>query len=517
MLSDSKLPMFFRCEAINAACFIQNRVIIKKRLNKTPYEIYYKIKPQVNYFKTFGCPCTLLHIGAHPDPKFVEKAYECYFVGYVANKTVYRVYNKKTKLIVESFNVDWKELNVIDARTGLDWLLDYDFLFKQFHGMYTPPPATTQVPYSYSSLLPLVAPPVDPLPENNQVVDNHASQTADSAEMVEVEDVSNIDSDDSFQSSDNVEQHQPKPMADLQAAPSVVEYVATPPSTGETIQVAATIEEPAAGDSDNTATTPINTIVVPYENLSVNLQVEPVTIVDDIPHMPIHRNHPTVNIIATPYDGIQTRSKSGKIEGLQMVLMENSWVEAMKNKVLPFNNLHFWRLVKKLQNKRHIGTRWVFRNKKYDKMLEAIRVFLAYASYMNFNVYQMDVKTAFLYEKEKEEIYMKQPPGFEDPGRLKFVYRLDKALYGLHQAPHARLCREFVEVMQIRFEMSSLGEMTFFLDLQVEQKEDEILIHQEKYVRDIVQKFGFKDSSPFFTVIATRPVLALNPSGTPAD
>lgn len=95
-------------EAINVACFIQNCVIINKRLKKTPFEVYYKTKPQLNYFKTFGCPCTLLHTSAHQDPKFAEKADGCYFLGYAANKTAYRVYNKKTKVIMESFNIDWK-------------------------------------------------------------------------------------------------------------------------------------------------------------------------------------------------------------------------------------------------------------------------------------------------------------------------------------------------------------------------------------------------------------------------
>ncbi|TLX65798.1 hypothetical protein E9993_23530, partial [Labilibacter sediminis] len=69
--------------------------------------------------------------------------------------------------------------------------------------------------------------------------------------------------------------------------------------------------------------------------------------------------------------------------------------------------------------------------------LEAIRIFLAYASYMNFTVYQMDVKTAFLYGEVKEEIYVDQPPGFVDHKFPNHVYKLDKALYGLHQASRA--------------------------------------------------------------------------------
>ncbi|KAD1716243.1 hypothetical protein E3N88_42401 [Mikania micrantha] len=128
--------------------------------------------------------------------------------------------------------------------------------------------------------------------------------------------------------------------------------------------------------------------------------------------------------------------------------------------------------------------------------LEAIRIFLAYASYMNFTVYQMDVKTAFLYGKVKEEIYVCQHPEFEDSQYPDHVYKLDKALYGLHQAPRAWyiyvddiifgstssvLCKEFEAVMKKKFEMSAMGKMTFFLGLQVKQDPKEVLIHQGKY------------------------------------
>ncbi|GJW18568.1 putative ribonuclease H-like domain-containing protein, partial [Tanacetum coccineum] len=116
--------------------------------------------------------------------------------------------------------------------------------------------------------------------------------------------------------------------------------------------------------------------------------------------------------------------------------------------------------------KRPIGTKWVFKNKKdergiviknkarlvaqgytqeegidYDEVfapvarIEAIRLFLAYASFKDFVVYQMDVKSAFLYGKIEEEVYVCQPPGFEDPDFPDRVYKVEKALYGLHQAP----------------------------------------------------------------------------------
>nr|GFD13287.1 putative ribonuclease H-like domain-containing protein [Tanacetum cinerariifolium] len=69
--------------------------------------------------------------------------------------------------------------------------------------------------------------------------------------------------------------------------------------------------------------------------------------------------------------------------------------------------------------------------------IEAIRLFLAYASFMGFMVYQMDVKSAFLYGTIEEEVYVCQPPGFKDPDYPDKVYKVVKSLYGLHQAPRA--------------------------------------------------------------------------------
>ncbi|GKC00029.1 retrovirus-related pol polyprotein from transposon TNT 1-94 [Tanacetum coccineum] len=132
--------------------------------------------------------------------------------------------------------------------------------------------------------------------------------------------------------------------------------------------------------------------------------------------------------------------------------------------------------------------------------IEAIRLFLSYASFKDFVIYQMDVKSAFLYGKIEEEVYVCQPPGFEDLEFPDRVYKVEKALYGLHQAPKAcdillvqvyvddiifgstkkKLCTEFETLMHKKFQMSSMGELTFFLGLQVTQKDDGIFISQDK-------------------------------------
>ncbi|GJS68901.1 retrovirus-related pol polyprotein from transposon TNT 1-94, partial [Tanacetum coccineum] len=114
----------------------------------------------------------------------------------------------------------------------------------------------------------------------------------------------------------------------------------------------------------------------------------------------------------------------------------------------------------------------------------------------------MDVNSAFLYGTIEKEVYLCQPPGFKDPQFHDKVYKVEKALYGLHQAPRA-----WTEMMHKRFQMSSMRELTFFLGLQVQQKEDGIFISQDKYVADILKKFDFTTVKAASTPIETNKAL----------
>nr|GEW95891.1 hypothetical protein [Tanacetum cinerariifolium] len=117
----------------------------------------------------------------------------------------------------------------------------------------------------------------------------------------------------------------------------------------------------------------------------------------------------------------------------------------------------------------------------------------------------MDVKSAFLYGTIDEEVYVMQPPGFQDPEFPDKVYKVEKAMYGLHQAPRAwygtlskysldnGFQREFETLMHEKFQMSAMGELTIFLGLQVLQKKDGIFLSHDKYVGDILKTFGYSD------------------------
>ncbi|KAL6580806.1 hypothetical protein OROMI_006729 [Orobanche minor] len=142
-------------------------------------------------------------------------------------------------------------------------------------------------------------------------------------------------------------------------------------------------------------------------------------------------------------------------------------------------------------------------------------------------VYQMDVKSAFLYGKISEEVYVCQPPGFEDPQFREKVYKVEKVMYGLHQAPRdddiifgstkKKLCTAFEKLMHKQFQMSSMGELTFFLGLQVKQKADGIFISQEKYVDTILTKYGLSTVKPASTPMMTSKALVKDEGGEDVD
>ncbi|GJV88377.1 putative ribonuclease H-like domain-containing protein [Tanacetum coccineum] len=225
------------------------------------------------------------------------------------------------------------------------------------------------------------------------------------------------------------------------------------------------------------------------------------------------------------------------------------------DELLQFKLQKVWTLMDLPNGKRAIGTKWVYRNKKDERdIVIKIKAIL------------MDVKSAFLYGKIEEEVYVCQPPGFEDPNFSDRVYKVEKALYGLHQAPRASyetlstylldngfqrrkinktlfirrvksdillvqvyvddiifgstkksLCIEFKKMMHKKFQMSSIGKLTFFLGLQVKQKEDGIFISQDKYVTEILKKIGFIDVKTASTPMETHKPLLKDADGEDVD
>ncbi|GJU73220.1 putative ribonuclease H-like domain-containing protein [Tanacetum coccineum] len=263
------------------------------------------------------------------------------------------------------------------------------------------------------------------------------------------------------------------------------------------------------GDEDDDAETDMN-------NLDTTIQVSP------NPTTRIHKDHPLDQVIGDLQSATQTRRMSKNLEEHGRTQKGNSCIKGSKldrgyagraSTIQATRSLDFSGFTKQ---KRAIGTKWVFRNKKDERgivirnkarlvaqgytqeegidynevfasvaRIEAIRLFLAYALFKDFVVYQMDVKSAFLYGKIEEEVYVCQSLGFEDP--------------------------EFPDIM------SSMGELTFFLGLQVQQKKDGIIISQDKYVGEILKKFGFTEVKTSSTPMETQKPLLKDEDGEEVD
>ncbi|GJX27265.1 putative ribonuclease H-like domain-containing protein [Tanacetum coccineum] len=608
MLADSKLPTTFWAEAVNTACYVQNRVLVTKPHNKTPYELFLGRKPALGFMRPFGCPVTILNTIDHLG-KFDGKADEGFFVGYSINSKAFRVFNSRTRIVEENLHVQFSENTPNIAGSGPNWLFDIDALTKSMN--YKPVVAGNQsngnagtkacddagkarmetVPGKDYILLPLwTADP--PFSQSSKSSPDAGFKPSGDDEKKVTEEPGKEGGDIDQEKDDNV--NSPN-------MPALEDY---------------SIFDLSSDDQDNGAEADMN-------NLDTTIQVSP------IPTTRIHKDHPVEQIIGDLNSAPQTRRMTKNLEehglfsSVQQrtnhkdfqncmfacflsqeepkkvihALKDPSWIEAMQEELLQFKLQEVWTLVELPNRKRAIGTKWVFRNKKdergiviknkarlitqgytqeegidYDKVfarvarIKSIRLFLAYASFKDFVVYHMDVKSAFLYGKIEEEVYVCQPPGFEDPNFPDRVYKVEKALYGLHQAPKAwyetlstylldngfqrgkidktlfirrdkgdillvqvyvddiifgstkkLLCNAFEKLMHEKFQMSSIGELTFFLGLQVKQKNDGIFISQDKYVAKILKKFGFTEVKTVSTPMETQKPLLKDEDGEEVD
>ncbi|GJR02725.1 putative ribonuclease H-like domain-containing protein [Tanacetum coccineum] len=141
MLADSKLPTTFWAEAVNTACYVQNRVLVVKPHNKTPYELFHGRTPTLSFMRPFGCHVTILNTIDHLG-KFDGKADEGFFVGYSLNSKAFRVFNSRTRIVEESLHIRFSESTSNTVGSGPDWLFDIDALTRTMN--YEPIAAGTQ-------------------------------------------------------------------------------------------------------------------------------------------------------------------------------------------------------------------------------------------------------------------------------------------------------------------------------------------------------------------------------------
>nr|GFA51562.1 hypothetical protein [Tanacetum cinerariifolium] len=296
-----------------------------------------------------------------------------------------------------------------------------------------------------------------------------------------------------------------------------------------------------------------------FNNLESSIPVSPILTTR------IYKDHPVSQIIGDLSSTTQTRSMTREVKdhgGLSQ-MFGNDFHTCMFACFLSQEEPNRV-LVDLPYEKRAIGTKWVYKNKKNERgivirnkarlvaqghihedgidyedvfapvaRIEAIRLFLAYASFMGFMVYQMDVKSAFLYGTIEEEVYVYQPLGFEDLDHPDKVYKVVKARYGLHQAPRAWYETLATYLLENCFHRGTIDQTLFIkkqkgdiLLVQIyvddiifgatnkdlcKQKKDGIFISQDKYVAEILRKFGLTEGKSASTPIDTDKPLLKDP------
>ncbi|GJU11251.1 retrovirus-related pol polyprotein from transposon TNT 1-94 [Tanacetum coccineum] len=475
----------FWTNAVRISCYTQNRSIIVKRHDKTSYEIFKERIPDISYFHVFGCP---VFIHNHKDHlgKFDAKTDDGYFLGYSSVSKAFRVYNTRRQQIEETYHVTFDEsmeairfINTSVDEIGIDDSSRYpldEFLHKD------DPSRQYQVDSDISYYVIPHGQSLTELTQQNHVPEVIVPNKPDVPLTEDTED--------------------PPDLLNIEGIHEQNSHVSNDAST--------------------------SSYPAPQDRWSREQHFE------------------LVNIIGDPGEGMLTRSMTAKLTtaSANECLFADFLSEIEPKKVSETLKHPGW--INSLQeelNRFYRNNVWVYRNKKDEHGTTTKNKARLVAQ-----VYQMDVKSVFLNGKLKEEVYVKQPPGFESSEFPDYVCKLNKALYGLKQAPRVwyetlsnfliqnkftrgridntlfiykskgdvllvqvyvdavifgstsyKLCKQFERLMTKKFEISMIGELTYFLGLQIKHDDKGISIYQEQYTRNLLKKYKISDSSPVKT------------------
>ncbi|GJS46994.1 putative ribonuclease H-like domain-containing protein [Tanacetum coccineum] len=494
MLANSKLPTTFWAEAINTACYVQNRVLVTK-----PHELFLGRKSALGFMRPFRCPVTILNTINHLG-KFDGKADEGFFVVYSINSKAFKVFNNRTRIVEENLHVQFSENtpNIAGSKARMETIPSKDYiLLPLWHA---------DLPFSQNSKS---SPDAGFKPSG----DNEKKVTEEPGK--EGGDPSN--KNDSVNSTNNI-----NTASDGNSTNNVNTVSSTVNTAG--IEVNAVSSNTSIELPNDPNMPELEDIVYSddYEDVGAEADMNNLNTfmpVSPIPTTRIHKDHPVEQIIGDLNSAPQTRRMTKNLEEhdepkkVNSCIEDTSWVSK-------------WSLQDKMDERGQLCD-WLLKGTLREEEIDLIKC---------------DVKSAFLYGKIEEEVYVCQPPGFEDPDFHDRVYKVEKALYELHQAPRAwyetlstylldngfqrgridktlfiRKDKEFEKMMHKKFQMSSMGELTFFLGLQVKQKEDGIFISQDKYVTEILKKFGFTDVKTASTPMETQKPLLKDEDGEEVD
>nr|GEY31457.1 hypothetical protein [Tanacetum cinerariifolium] len=532
MLIYTQAPLFLWAEAVATACFTQNRSIIRLRHGKTPYELLHSKFPNLSFFHVFGALCYPTNDSENLG-KLQPKADIGIFIGYAPTKKAFRIYNRRTRRIVETIHVDFDELTAMASEQR-----------SSGPALNEMTPGTINAPsLSKSHTTTEIQSTVIPQDVRDDNLDMEVAHMGNNPllgvpipEVTSTQSLSMASPQSIVQTNYPMPHHNSKWMKDH----------------------------------------PLNNIIGQLSRpVSTRLQ--------------LHEQ-----ALFCYYDAFLTFVEP---KTYKEVLTQSCWIEAMQEDLNEFERLEVWELVPRPDQVMVITLKWIYKVKLDElggtlknkarlvargyrqeegidfeesfapvARLEAIRIFLAYAAHKNMVVYQMDVKTAFLNGNLREEVYVSQPDRFVDPDNPNHVYKLKKALYGLKQAPRAwydilssfllsqdfskcsvdptlfirrnrndlllvqiyvddiifaaptlELCDLFANLMCSKFKMSMMGKISFFLGLQISQSPRGIFINQSKYNLESLKKYGFESYDPMDTPMVEKSKLDEDKEGKAVD
>ncbi|KAK1553149.1 hypothetical protein Q3G72_029697 [Acer saccharum] len=483
MLLSNNVPRNLWAEAINTACYIGNRVFLRPGTRNTSYELWKGKRPNVSYFHTFGSKCYILN-DRDQLGKFDAKSDEGIFIGYALNSIAYRVFNLKTLSVMESSNVVFDDTRLKSNDHEEEVIFSDDSPLEKV----------------------VVSPNV-----GTSNVNNDGTQPIDRVPLLDSKEpapwVRKLHDKEDIIGEINEGVRTRRQLANL------ISY------TCYTSQIEPKKVEETLNDEF--------WVLAMQEELSQFERNEVWTLVP---------RPKTTNVIGTKWIFRNKSDEDGNIvlNKARLVAQGYSQIEGIdfEETFAPVARL------------------------------ESIRLLLSISCVHKFKLHQMDVKSAFLNGFLQEEVFVEQPKGFVDAHHPNHVYRLKKALYGLKQAPRAwyeRLTQflvdnnytrgsvdktlfikrdndelfiaqiyvddivfgstnntkvqQFVDVMSLEFEMSLVGELSYFLGLQIRQMHDGIFITQAKYAKNLVKKFGLEKAKHCDTPMSTTLKLSKDASG----
>jgi hypothetical protein len=472
MIMDSKLTDIFWTQAVHIVIHIQNRVMLRNNTDKTPYELWKGRPTNVKHFRVFGSKCYIKREDGRMG-KFDSRVDKGILVGYSSTRKAYKCYNLRLNKVVESINVTIDETGRLESKK-----------------------------------------------EENKSIEQLFEEEDEKEEEEEDEDEENL-----TEVEEQVQQVSPKtPSKRVQKNHPSDQIIGNKDAGVETrrkirspeqthLALLSTIEpncfEEASKDE--------------FWNKAMDEELDQIEKNDTWELVPRPKNK---NVIGTKWVFRNKLNEYGQVTRNKARLVCKGYAQ--------IEGIDFEETFAPVSR------------------MEAIRLFLAYACSKNVKVYQMDVKSVFMNGELEEEVYIEQPEGFQLSENTDYVCKLKKALYGLKQAPRAwyskldkylqqagfrkgsadsnlyikvsqgnilligvyvddiifgsdddRLSQKFAKDMQNEFEMSLLGELSFFLGLQICQSDQGIFISQTKYIREMLKRFGMEDCKPIITPMQT--------------